>query len=307
MGTPEFAVAPLDALIADQQNIAGVVTAPDKPAGRGRKPKASAVKKYAVSKDIEVLQPDNLKSADFQEDLKRLAPDLIIVVAFRMLPQKVWRFPKLGTFNLHASLLPDYRGAAPINWAIINGEKETGVTTFMIDKKIDTGQILHQSKLPIKDGETAGELHDRLQEAGAQLVVKTATHLKEGNITPAAQRETQSIKPAPKLNKQNTKIDWSQPGREIVQLILGLSPFPTAWGYFDTGDKEMRCKFYDAAFQKKQHSREVGSVFTADKNLIVAVQDGLVVVHKLQVSGKQRMNSKDFLNGFQLKATAAMR
>jgi methionyl-tRNA formyltransferase len=306
MGTPAFAVAPLEKLLEEKHTITAVVTAPDRPAGRGRKPKASAVKKFALSKKIEVLQPENLKSDDFQADLKRLNINLIIVVAFRMLPQKVWAFPEFGTFNLHASLLPNYRGAAPINWAIINGEDKTGVTTFMIDEKIDTGKILLQEELEVRPQETAGELHDRLQVMGANLVHKTVQGIEKDSIKSKAQENNMIIMPAPKLNRANTKIDWEQSGKNTVQLIHGLSPFPSAWCYFQNGDQELQCKIYRAAFEKEDQRRPVGQVYIENKKLKISVNQGFISISELQVSGKRRMKAQDFLNGIQLDKSAKM-
>lgn len=228
MGTPEFAVAGLEKLIDEGYQVKAVITAPDRPAGRGRKLNESAVKKFAIQKDIDVLQPTNLKDEDFISKLKQYQADLFIVVAFRMLPKVIWELPKLGTFNLHGSLLPQYRGAAPINWAIINGEKETGVTTFFIDEKIDTGQIILNQKMEIGDEETAGELHDRMMALGAETIVDTVELIRNGNAAPHPQPH-QELKNAPKISKQDGLIDYDQPIDKIHNLIRGMSPYPTAW------------------------------------------------------------------------------
>jgi methionyl-tRNA formyltransferase len=236
MGTPEFAVATLKELVDNQYNVVGVITAPDKPAGRGKKLRKSAVKQYAESVGLPVLQPTNLKSEDFNKALQALQPDLQIVVAFRMLPQVVWQLPKLGTFNLHASLLPDYRGAAPINWAIINGETETGVTTFFIDDKIDTGEIILQEKVEISPEDNASSLHDKLMTTGSHLVLKTVDLITNNQVKTKAQPKIDLPKKAPKLNKDNTKINWSAGGEQIHNLIRGLSMYPGAWTELQIND-----------------------------------------------------------------------
>ena len=232
MGTPDFAVTSLKILVENGYNIVGVITAPDKPAGRGQKIHESAVKKYAVAQNLTVLQPINLKCADNVQEIKDLNANLQIVVAFRMLPEVIWSMPELGTFNLHASLLPQYRGAAPINWAIINGEKETGVTTFFLQHKIDTGDIIAQEKVSIGENETAGELHDKLMDIGSKLVLKTVQQIENRTVTTQPQKENQELKEAFKIFKPFCKIDWSKPINEIHNHIRGLSPYPTAWTHF---------------------------------------------------------------------------
>lgn len=231
MGTPDFAVGVLQHLVEQNKNIVAVITAPDRPSGRGRKLQASAVKQYAETQEIPVLQPNNLKNEDFIAQLTSFNANLQIVVAFRMLPKIVWQLPKYGTFNLHASLLPEYRGAAPINWAIINEEKRTGVTTFFIDEKIDTGEIIFKEEVTIAERETVGTLHDTLMEVGSKLVVKTVNAIADGTATTQTQPKAETFKEAPKLTPENTKIDWSRPLTQIDALVRGLSPYPVAWCY----------------------------------------------------------------------------
>lgn len=297
MGTPDFAVATLKNLVENKYNIVGVITAPDRPAGRGQKLRASAVKTYAESINLPVLQPTNLKATDFLEELKNLEADLQIIVAFRMLPKVVWAMPKLGTFNLHASLLPEYRGAAPINWAVINGETVTGNTTFFIDEKIDTGNIILQQKVAIATTDTAGVLHDKLMEQGAQLVLQTVDLIEQGNINTQAQPDKEP-KTAYKLTKENTKIDWSQNADIIYNLIRGLSPYPSAWCYLNDKDKQQQIKILNASFQKNKHSKTFGTLKIIDKKICVFVKNGIIYINKMQLPGKKAMDSKDLLNGY---------
>ena len=306
MGTPDFAVTILEKMISENYQVVGVVTAPDKPAGRGQKLRESAVKTAALAHELEVLQPTNLKSDEFQSDLERLNPNLIIVVAFRMLPKKVWDFPELGTFNLHASLLPQYRGAAPINWAIINGEEKTGVTTFFIDDKIDTGEIILSRELPIQENENARALHDKLMHLGADTVVETLALIKAETISTQKQTTEGDLKTAYKLNNENTKIDWSKPTKEIYNLIRGLSPYPVAWTYMDNGDKELRCKVYAAQYTIEEHLESIGYIKEENKSLKVATNDGFILIEEIQLPGKRKMKTNELLNGFQLKANAKM-
>lgn len=297
MGTPEFAVGILDTLYQNNYDIAGVITVADKPAGRGQKVKYSAVKEYALEKGLTLLQPTNLKDPAFLEELKQLNANLQIVVAFRMLPEAVWKMPKLGTFNLHASLLPQYRGAAPINWAIINGDSTTGVTTFFIDDKIDTGAMILKMETPVSDDESAGELHDRLMELGKQAVVQTVTMIEGGNVQTTIQNDSGEIKTAYKLNKDNCKIDWSKHGKEIHNLVRGLSPYPAAWTFIKDKGQEWNVKVYEAAFEPAQHGEETGAVSATKKEIKVAVQDGYVYLKSLQFPGKKRMAAAELLNG----------
>ena len=306
MGTPDFAVTILDKIIAENYNVVGAVTAVDKPAGRGQKLRASAVKQAALKHNLEVLQPTNLKSDEFQADLERLNPNLIIVVAFRMLPKKVWDFPELGTFNLHASLLPQYRGAAPINWAIINGEEKTGVTTFFIDEKIDTGAIIDKKEIDINPKENAGSLHDKLMHLGADLVANTLESIAKDEVKTITQDQNDDLKTAYKLNNENTKIDWQQPSKTIFNLIRGLSPYPVAWTYFNNGEKQLRCKVYTADYSIEKHELPIGNIAVEEKKLKVATSDGFIFIEEIQLPGKRKLATKDLLNGFSLEENAKM-
>jgi methionyl-tRNA formyltransferase len=306
MGTPDFAVASLKALVEKKYNIVGVITAPDKPAGRGRKINTSAVKKYAESVNLNLLQPEKLKNEDFLKELKNLNADLQIVVAFRMLPKVVWDMPKLGTFNLHASLLPQYRGAAPINWAVINGETKTGVTTFLLNDKIDEGNILLQKEVEINIKDDAGVIHDKLMEEGTELILKTVEGLKENKLTPKSQNESLDLKPAPKIFKKECKIIWDNDIVNIYNHIRGLSPFPGAWSNLSNGNIETEVKILKSNFVLENHSFEIGSIISDKKNLKIAVNKGFINVNELQISGKKRMNTKDLLNGYKFEHKAKM-
>jgi methionyl-tRNA formyltransferase len=297
MGTPEFAVGILDTMIKNNYEVVGVITAVDKPAGRGQKIKYSAVKEYALEHNLKLLQPSNLKDETFLAELQSLNANLQVVVAFRMLPEVVWRMPKLGTFNLHASLLPNYRGAAPINWAIINGETKTGVTTFFIDDKIDTGAMILSKEIAISTEENAGALHDRLMVLGSDAVVETLTLIEKGNVTTTIQIDDSEIKTAYKLNRDNCKIDWRKSAREIHNLIRGLSPYPSAWCFFKDNDEEWNVKLYDAKIIREQHSFEVGQIITTKKEIKVAVKDGFIQILSLQLPGKKKMQAHELLNG----------
>lgn len=297
MGTPDFAVGILDAIYNNNYEIVGVITAPDKPAGRGQKVSISAVKEYALAKKLHLLQPTNLKDADFLLELEQLQANLQVVVAFRMLPEVVWKMPKLGTFNLHASLLPDYRGAAPINWAIINGETQTGVTTFFIDDKIDTGAMILSKKTAIGSEETAGELHDRLMQLGSEAVIETLALIEKNKATTTIQVENPNVKTAYKLNKDNCKIDWTQTGNTINNLIRGLSPYPAAWTYIKDGDQEWNVKLYAATFEANSENKPIGAIYTTKKEIIIATKDGMLKVTQLQFPGKKKMLAHELLNG----------
>jgi len=304
MGTPDFAVGILDTIYQNNYEIVGVITAPDKPAGRGQKVSTSAVKEYAVSKNLRLLQPTNLKAEDFLDELKSLNANLQVVVAFRMLPEVVWKMPKLGTFNLHASLLPQYRGAAPINWAIINGETKTGVTTFFIDDKIDTGAMILSKETSIGANESAGELHDRLMQLGSETVIETLQLIEKGEATTTIQTENPAVKTAYKLNKDNCKIDWSQSGTAIFNLIRGLSPYPAAWTYIKDGENEWNVKIYAASFEEKEHIDAVGKVSTTKKEIFITTKDGVLKVTSLQFPGKKRMLAHELLNGITFSENA---
>lgn len=304
MGTPEFAVGILDTIYQHNYDIVGVITAADKPAGRGQQLKYSAVKEYALEKGLRLLQPTNLKDETFLEELRSLNANLNVVVAFRMLPEAVWRMPKFGTFNLHASLLPQYRGAAPINWAIINGEAETGVTTFFIDDKIDTGAMVLKASTPIGDNETAGELHDRLMDLGKDTVIKTLTLIENGNAETTIQVEDADIKTAYKLNRDNCKIDWTKPGAEIHNLVRGLSPYPAAWCFFNDNGQEWNVKIYETEFIEGDNKTEVGTITADKKEINVAVKDGTIKIKSLQLPGKKRITAKELLNGMTFSEAA---
>ena len=304
MGTPDFAVASLKALVEGGYNVAGVVTAPDKPAGRGKKLTESAVKKYALQNDLQVLQPEKLKNPDFVEALRALQPDLQVVVAFRMLPEIVWNMPPLGTFNLHGSLLPQYRGAAPLNWAIINGELKTGVTTFLLDQKIDTGKILFRKEIKIGRNDTVGDIHDRLMETGAILVLQTVDALAKGKIKPVPQSELiseEEIKPAPKIFKEDCKIDWKKDVETVRNLIRGLSPHPAAWANLvhKGNGRTLPCKIFFAQPVISAETASPGTIDSDDENYLnVACKNGWLEITDLQLSGKKRMKTADFLRGF---------
>lgn len=298
MGTPDFAVGVLKEIVEAGKNVVAVITAPDRPAGRGRKLMAPAVKQYALSKEIPVLQPTNLKDESFLKDLKSLQANLQVVVAFRMLPKVVWEIPEYGTFNLHASLLPQYRGAAPINWAIINGEEKTGVTTFFIDEKIDTGAIIANKEVAIHENETAESLHDRLMEKGSELVLDTIELIEKDLAEPKTQLDNGTLKDAPKLTPENTRIDWSKSGKEIEAFIRGLSPYPVAWSILHNNGEELKMKVYAGNFEKEEHTLASGMIEASKKELKVACPDGFIVVQELQLPGKRKMDVLSLLNGF---------
>jgi len=302
MGTPDFAVASLAALVDAGCHVVGVITAPDREAGRGMKPRPSAVKEYALSKGLHILQPTNLKSELFLEELRVLKADLQIVVAFRMLPEVVWNMPPKGTFNLHASLLPHYRGAAPINWAVINGEKETGVTTFFLQQQIDTGNIILQEKLSIGDNETAGELHDRLMALGAQLVVRTVELISNGAVkaTPQASIEAGTLREAPKIFKDTCRIDWNRPAQDLFNHIRGLSPYPAAHTILYKDGAEFPLKVFKADRVTENDSlAEAGQIRTDRRSFLhVKCADGWLSLLELQLAGKRSMPIQEFLKGF---------
>jgi methionyl-tRNA formyltransferase len=297
MGTPEFAVGILDTLIKNNYNVVGVITAADKPAGRGQKIKYSAVKEYALAHNLTLLQPTNLKEEVFLAELKALNANLQIVVAFRMLPEVVWKMPKLGTFNLHASLLPNYRGAAPINWAIINGDAKTGVTTFFIDDKIDTGAMILSAEVAIAPDENAGQLHDRLMHLGSKTVLDTLALIESGKVMTTIQKEHPEIKTAYKLNKENCKIDWTKPAIETYNLIRGLNPYPSAWSFINDKNEEWNVKIHEAKMILEDHNDTVGKLICNKKEMKIAVKDGYIQVLRLQFPGKKKMSTSELLNG----------
>lgn len=305
MGTPEFAVATLQMLVENNCNVVAVITSADKPSGRGLQVHTSAVKDYAVSQNIAVLQPTNLKSPEFLEELISYQADLQIVVAFRMLPESVWAMPKLGTFNVHASLLPQYRGAAPINWAIINGETETGVTTFFLTHDIDTGDVILQEKVAIQNTDTVGVLYEKLMNIGAKLALKTVDLIKQvyenKNSTYVLQKQSQmgevtgAIKHAPKIFKETCQIDFSKTSTQVYNFVRGLSPYPAAWTLLN----EKVLKIYQADILLEQHQETFGKVVTDGKTYLrFATQDGWLLVNEIQLEGKKRMNIIDFLRGY---------
>ena len=301
MGTPEFAVASLDILVKNGCTIVGVITAPDKPSGRGMKMNESAVKSYAVKHHLPLLQPEKLKNPDFLKQLKNMQADLQIVVAFRMLPEVVWNMPPMGTINVHGSLLPAYRGAAPINWAIINGEKQTGVTTFKLQHEIDTGNILLQQTIPITEDETAGELHDDMKEAGAQLLLKTVQGIADGSLHEVPQliiTNTQlPIPHAPKIFTETCHIDWNKTADEIYNLIRGLSPFPTAYTLL----QNKMLKIYSCTKEYSDNDTEIGTYKTDGKTFLkFRCSNGFIHITDMQLEGKKRMKVEDFLRGFRL-------
>jgi methionyl-tRNA formyltransferase len=306
MGTPEFAALVMKALLEDGCNIVGVVTVPDKPAGRGQKLQESEVKKYAQSKNLNILQPEKLKNPDFINSLEALEPDVQVVVAFRMLPEAVWQMPKLGTFNLHASLLPQYRGAAPINWAIINGDTKTGLTTFLIDKEIDTGKVIHKKEIEIKATDSAGDLHDKMIPEGARLVIKTLDNIANGNIEAILQdsliNETKELKSAPKIFKTDCKINWQLEGLKIYNLIRGLSPYPCAWTEIGKANDErfLMLKVFESELIESTNNKPIGSIITDNNKLLVAINDGYIQIKNLQLEGKKRLNTEEFLRGFKI-------
>jgi methionyl-tRNA formyltransferase len=306
MGTPDFAVESLKALVENGYQIVGVITAPDKPAGRGRQLSESAVKKYALNNNLNVLQPEKLKNPEFIAELESLKADLQIVVAFRMLPEVVWNMPSMGTFNLHASLLPQYRGAAPLNWAIINGESETGVTTFLLSHEIDTGQIIFQEKVEIAENDTVGDLHDQMMTIGAELVIKTVDALAEGKVVPIDQTQLidnpERIKQAPKIFKDDCRIDWTRDTESVRNLIRGLSPYPTAWTELVHPEKAevITAKIYAANSDNGSLPAAPGTIQTDGKKYLkIACPDGWLSITDIQLSGKKQMKIDELLRGFQ--------
>lgn len=302
-GTPEFGVASLDMLMKNNYDVVGIVTVPDKPAGRGLDLKFSAIKEYAMSKNIRVFQPENLKNEEFLNQMKELNPNLGIVVAFRKLPKEVWSFPSLGTFNLHASLLPHYRGAAPINWAIINGEKESGVTTFFLDDEIDTGKIILRAKENIFEDDTAGTLYERLMKDGADLTLKTVRAIETGNYTPEDQssfiKPSEKIKLAPKIFKDDCKISWKKKAEDVYDFIRGLSPYPTAWTEIKKESEVLSMKIFKTSKEIIEHQNEISSIHTDGKTFAkIAVKEGFINLIELQLAGRKKMNIEEFLRGF---------
>lgn len=303
MGTPDFAVESLRCLVEGGYNVVAVVTMPDKPMGRhGSVLQPSPVKQYAVEHGLRVLQPERLKDEGFVNELRALQAHLQIVVAFRMLPEVVWNMPPMGTFNLHASLLPQYRGAAPINWAVVNGDKETGITTFFLKHEIDTGEVIQQVRVPILDTDNVGDVHDKLMLLGGQLVTETVDNILAGTIQPIPQEQLitdEPLRPAPKIFKDTCRIDWNQPLQQTYNFVRGFSPYPAAWTELHTGENVQVLKLYQATKEFAVPTVQPGQVITDGKNTLkIATTDGYLVVHSLQLAGKKRMTTKDFLCGF---------
>ncbi|MBW7887573.1 MAG: methionyl-tRNA formyltransferase [Bacteroidetes bacterium] len=303
MGTPEFAVPSLQILLANNYNVSAVVTAPDKPRGRGQQVSFTPIKTFALQHKIHVLQPEKLNDEKFLQPLKQLHPDLFVVVAFRILPKEVYTIPSRGAFNLHASLLPKYRGAAPINWAIINGEKESGVTSFFLQEKVDTGNIILQARTAVRPEMNAGELHDVLSEIGAEIVLQTVRLIELGRANPRAQ-ENELASPAPKIFKETCRIDWNQPSEKIHNLIRGLSPYPAAWTMLEGKQiKIFQSKIFHNRFPIENIS--AGEIAITENSLLVKTKDSALEILEIQQEGKKRMSVEDFLRGF--KFTSAKR
>tara|TARA_B100001741_G_scaffold150849_1_gene124608 strand:+ start:1742 stop:2692 length:951 start_codon:yes stop_codon:yes gene_type:complete len=302
MGTPQFAVEALKKIHESNHQVVGVVCPPDKPSGRGHKLKSCEVKKYGVSQNLNILQPEKLKCPKFLHELNNLNADIFIVVAFRMLPKEVWSIPKYGTFNIHASLLPQYRGAAPINWALINGEKKTGVTSFLIDEKIDTGAILLYKECIIGKNENVGELHDRLMHMGAELTIKTCEGIFNNKIEPRTQQNIPKIKYAPKLFKNDCKIDWSKSSLEIYNHIRGLSPYPVAWTNIISNNESKTIKIFNADFTLINHKKEITEIDVNKNSLKIYTKDGFINILEIQIAGKKKMDIQSFLNGINIKS-----
>lgn len=306
MGTPDFAVTILKSLLKAKYNVVGVITAPDKPAGRGRKLNQSAVKQFALEQELNILQPTNLKSEDFNAKLKALNANLQIIVAFRMLPKVVWQMPEYGTFNLHASLLPQYRGAAPINWAIINGETETGVSTFFIDDRIDTGEMIFQETVAIESNENAGSLHDKLMHLGSNLVIKTVSEIEKAAVTTKPQVDFKGIKTAYKLNRENCKIDFTKDINTIYNHIRGLDPYPAAWCLLKNGAEELEIKIHKTEKIIEDHNYTFGDLLISKKELKVAVPKGYLNLLEIKVQGKRKMDVKSLLNGYKFEENSKL-
>ena len=304
MGTPHFALEIVKSIITNNHEVVGVVTVPDKPAGRGQKVQESPVKTFAVEQGLTLLQPTNLKDETFLSELQALNADVFVVVAFRMLPKAVWSMPSKGTFNLHASLLPQYRGAAPINWAIINKEKETGVTTFFIDEHIDTGAMILQESLPITAEETAGSLHDKLMHLGAKVVEDTLHLISEEKVETTIQPQHEELRTAHKIHKDTCHVQWNATVEDIDALIRGMSPYPTAWTNVSQGGNTFNMKIYEATPLREEHSLIPGSILQFKKEVRIAANDGFIILKEIQLPGKRNMNIKDVLNGFEFQSDA---
>ena len=313
MGTPDFAVEALRCLVEGGYNVVGVITMPDKPAGRGHKIQYSPVKQYALDHQLPLLQPEKLKDAEFVQALREWKADLQIVVAFRMLPEVVWNMPRLGTFNLHASLLPQYRGAAPINWAVINGDTETGITTFFLKHEIDTGEVIQQVRVPIADTDNVEVVHDKLMMLGGKLVLETVDAILNGTVKPISQEEMAvvgELRPAPKIFKETCRIDWNQPVKKIYDFIRGLSPYPAAWSELIASEKaeSVVVKIFESEKVYESHQLAAGTIVTDGKKFMkVAVPDGFVSILSLQLPGKKRLKTDELLRGYRLEDGCKMK
>ena len=302
MGTPEFAVAPLKAILENGNQIKAVVTVADKPSGRGQKVHKSAVKRFAEENNIKTLQPIKLKDPDFLAELKKLDADVFVVIAFRMLPKEVWQMPKMGTFNIHGSLLPNYRGAAPINWAIINGEEKSGVTSFFIDEEIDSGKMIDFIEISISETDNAGTLHDKLMQQAARLAVKTINAIAEGNVIPKKQELTGNEKAAPKIYKPNCEINWNESSKNIYNFVRGLSPYPVAWSPIYEDEKNIgQMRIYKSAILKETHAEKTGKVIFKEGKMFVSIVGGFLEILEIQWPNKRKMDIKSFLNGFRVR------
>ena len=304
MGTPAFAIAPLQQILESEHKVVAVITAPDRKSGRGKKLTPSPIKVFCEENDLPVLQPPNLKDPVLITQLRKLAPDVMVVVAFRMLPKQVWTIPANGTFNLHASLLPKYRGAAPIHWAIINGEQQTGVTTFFVNEQIDTGEIITQKSLSIGLNENAGQLSNRLEELGATLTLETLDLIATNRVNSSPQPNSNQASLAPKLTRENTKLQWDQEGKRIERKVRGLQPFPCAWTMLSSNGQVLYCKIYDVDFIERKQPLEHGKIFVENQQIMVAVPNGTIHVKRLQLPNKKPMSDKELLNGYSIDAQA---
>ena len=304
MGTPAFAISPLQQILESEHKVVAVITAPDRKSGRGKKLTPSPIKVFCEENDLPVLQPPNLKDPVLITQLRKLAPDVMVVVAFRMLPKQVWTIPANGTFNLHASLLPKYRGAAPIHWAIINGEQQTGVTTFFVNEQIDTGEIITQKSLSIGLNENAGQLSNRLEELGATLTLETLDLIATNRVNSSPQPNSNQASLAPKLTRENTKLQWDQEGKRIERKVRGLQPFPCAWTMLSSNGQVLYCKIYDVDFIEKKQPLEYGKIFVENQQIMVAVPNGTIHVKRLQLPNKKPMSDKELLNGYSIDAQA---
>ena len=305
MGTPAFALSPLQKILESKHKVAAVITAPDRKSGRGKQLTASPIKVFSQEQGLPVLQPPNLKDPALISQLRELAPDVMVVVAFRMLPKVVWSIPTKGTFNVHASLLPKYRGAAPIHWAIINGEKETGVTTFFINEQIDTGEIIAQKSLRIHLEENTGQLSNRLEKLGAELALETLDLIASNQVKSSPQPENEPESMAPKLTRNNTQIHWDQDGELVERQIRGLQPFPCAWTTLHNNGQAMYCKIHDVTFIEKNQHLQAGEISVENQQIMVAVPNGNIHVKRLQLPNKKPMSDKELLNGYSIDAKAS--